>query len=367
MAGVPDQAVAAEVEGQVQGQAQLDDAEVLAKWAGRLADAGCTARRASRRPAARAAASRQRRAGRAASRSWTAVRAASSAIPFQHVSGQGLQRSAARSQAAPAPRTASSTSCSARRRLSSTPASRERSACRGPASLPTRLPSVGLVPLHVEQVVDDLKRQAEPLAVGVQGRQLSARRPGRPCRPAAAQTRSMAPVLRRWIASSVSSPPAGNFGLPGRPPGRRPCRRRRPPRPASAQQRAATVGRLHVAGQHLEGQGQQGVAGQDGRRLAERLVAASAGRGAGRRRPSPAGRRGSASRCEPSRPHRPPAGPPRESQPQASAASNTSIGRSRLPGRAGYSGSPRRAKGRWLRQRGMPIKHLVDAYAANDG
>ena len=28
MAGVPDQAVAAEVEGQVQGEAQLDDAEV---------------------------------------------------------------------------------------------------------------------------------------------------------------------------------------------------------------------------------------------------------------------------------------------------------------------------------------------------
>ena len=57
-----------------------------------------------------------------------------------------------------------------------------------------------------------------------------------------------------------------------------------------------------------------------------------AGRAADRRCPSPAGRRGLANRRGPFRPRRPRAWPLRSSPPQASAASSTSIGRSRLPG-----------------------------------
>ena len=85
-----------------------------------------------------------------------------------------------------------------------------RSICRSPESLPTRLPSLASSPSHVEQVVDDLERQADAAAVAVQGLAVRLRRP-------AAIT---APMLHGALA-------AGRRSCGGGSPRARPASRRR--------------------------------------------------------------------------------------------------------------------------------------------
>ncbi len=113
VAGVPDQPVAAEVERGVQRQAKLDHAQVRGEVGRAVARPGCTAPRASRRPAARARHATGR-ADRAATRSSRASLSINDSFP--DVSGQRFQaaRRAAPSGASAAQ--ASSINCSARRR-----------------------------------------------------------------------------------------------------------------------------------------------------------------------------------------------------------------------------------------------------------
>ena len=72
------------------------------------------------------------------------------------------------------------------------------------ASLPTRLPDGGLAAADVQQIVGNLEGQAQAPAIFVQGGQLRRPGPGGDG-PQRNETRIMAPVLRLWIDSSVSS------------------------------------------------------------------------------------------------------------------------------------------------------------------
>ena len=226
---------------------------------------------------------------------------------------------------------ASSTSSAARRRLASMPSSCgiRRFAAVGVLGEP--LADGRLAAGHVEQVVGDLKRQAEVAAVRRERGELSRRRAGDDAAQFAATPRS----ARRScgdgsIPATAASSPVDAAGQVG---GLAADQRGRTG--GVAQHGAAAggpVGRLDVGGQHFERPGQAARRRRGSPPPRRTPCGRSAGRGAGRRHPSPAGRRARANRRGPSRRHRRPAGQSSIVPPQASAASSTSCGRNRLPG-----------------------------------
>ena len=268
VAGVPDEPVLAEVEGQVQGQAQLDDAEVAGE-VGR-ADAAGRATSSSRISWASCASwssvSACRSAGDAI-RGSNAVMASSSRV-------LGPRPSARRLSGPGPPRYRASSASGSRRRAERRRGAR---APRRPSSLgpPAALldaeqarvgqlaagrvlahPLAGLVgrALDVEQVVGDLERQPErrgrsrPAASSDRRVRPAGRSPWAAHTPSRRRARNSAPVLRRWIALQLvdrprrpsrrrSSPPP-----PGRAPARRPSRPPRPRAASSAQLTAAVRG-----------------------------------------------------------------------------------------------------------------------------
>ena len=118
------------------------------------------------------------------------------------------------SAAAPGAAIASSIRCSARRRLSSTPSRpRETSVCRGPNPLPARLPSAAVVPLQVQQIIDDLKCQSQPFAIGVQACQLLLVRPADDPAQPEADRGSSRPSYDGGSLSSSAIPRSCKLGL----------------------------------------------------------------------------------------------------------------------------------------------------------
>ena len=291
MAGVPDEPVAAEVEGQVQGQAQLDDAEVAGEvgradaehahqFVAHLLGELLQLRVGQRVQVLWRRDLRQEcgHGGLILSSTWSDGQTARQLPPGQstialqderdqfHAAGRRPARgaSSARRPRGPARRPVAD--------FPRPPAIRGRSACRVRRPFRTRLPAWLGVSFHVEQIVGDLERQPQTAAIAVQPLQQLARRPGRlpgvgrPALRAAGRRGSAprscgradfpAPASERRRRSRSPAP------RPGRPPARRPCPPPRRPGPVRRSRR--TPSRRVALGQHLESHGQQRVAGQDG-------------------------------------------------------------------------------------------------------
>ena len=142
VARVPDQAVAGEVEGQMQGQAELDDAQVAGEVSRAAADhvdqLGCASRRRAAR--ARLPIRSLRSAGDWILPSTESGWFINDPFPKEPAPGLSSGRRAGRSGSSAA--TASSANCRARRRLPSTPRNLGYVHLPSSESLPTRLPSL---------------------------------------------------------------------------------------------------------------------------------------------------------------------------------------------------------------------------------
>ena len=348
VAGVPDQAVLGEVEGQVQRQAELDDAEVAGE-VGRAAADDADQLGAHLRGELLELGVRQ---ALQVGRRFDPIRApspeASSTIPFQKCQRQAAEPVAARAAAAPAPR------------RPPRPVAGRGGGCRrrpgtwGTSICPARNPC----------------RRACPAWPRPPGRRAGRPRSGRPGRPpcrsgrgprrrapgasamaapmrqrGAEQGPGLAAVDRLQLRQRAVGRPALGLGAPlglevGHLAGHHPARAGRLGQDPHAPQRRRR--RPDLARHDLERQRQEPVAGQDRRRLVERLVAG---------RPPPpqvvvVHRRqvvvDQANRCAPSPAHRPPAAPPRARRrtPPPPSRRAPAAAASRPPARCAASPSP---------------------------
>ena len=184
-------------------------------------------------------------------------------------------------------------------------------------SAPVALPSVDASPVHVEQIVLDLKGQAdgggEARQRGIQALGVQRRRAFGGHQHAGANHRA---GLARMHVFDLGDIELHALRPPDRSPGRRPCRRCRWPAPAC---RSSAAGSPEKAAAPDRGPAAETPAAAAHRPPAARWprrrpCGRSAGRGAGRRRPWPADRRAPASRRAPARWRRPPPRPrPRDS------------------------------------------------------
>ena len=338
VAGVPDQAVGPEVERQVQGQAELDDAEVAGEVRGSMVDDA------------------------------DQLVAHLGGEVFEVLLGERLQ--VARRLDPSQHRAVHQRSLSSRSRASALkpcPAFREGRQCRQglvgepsgvpPAPFEAEQAGVGplpqavilvhplaqlrLVPLDVEQVVDDLERQAHGMTIRIEGPEgdfIGPRDDPAHLQGGPQQGPGLPPVDRLEFVEVGVEPPLGlEVGhLPADHPGRS--------RPFGQGQHAAGGDRLgEVAGR---GSRRPGSAGRRrrGRRWPRRTPCGrSAGPGGGRRRPCSAGRRGSGNRCGPSPARRRRARPPRRGRRRLRPPSGRGSAGAACRRRAGCTASPRAA------------------------
>ena len=203
------------------------------------------------------------------------------------------------------------------------------------ASLPERLAERRGVRLDVEQVVLDLEREADPLAVEVESAQASSRRRRRGCRRRRARRGSAGPSCSRGSrATSVLRRRGSVLGLEVRDLAADHAARadRFDDRLEHPHLRRRELAPLRVRARSARGRGSAARLPRGSPSPRRRRRGRSARRAAGRRCRARAGRRGSASRCGSSRGRRPARGASSSvAAERVSPAARQRIGRSRLP------------------------------------